>query len=90
MKSLHQDTRRDVPTLAQKHSGIPASLLDKARALKEETLGVQTKSQSHRQRLPVLPQGVERDAFFRAIDELRQEIGGHNVELNDKPWEAGW
>lgn len=90
MASFHEEAGSDVPTLAQKHSGIPASLLDKARVVKKDTFGKRTKPLNDRQRLPVIPQGLEKDVFIRALEELRQEIGADNVELNDKPLKDGW
>lgn len=90
MATVQDESISDVPTLAQKHSGIPASLLDQAQAVKKDTFGKRTKLLNERKRLPVIPQGVEKDLFFQALDELRQEIGVDNVDLNDKPLKDGW
>lgn len=90
MASFQEEARTDVPTLAHKYSGIPESLLDTARAAKKQTFGQRTKPQNDRQRLPVIPQGVEKENFFQALDALRQEIGADNVELNDKALRDGW
>lgn len=81
----------DVPTLAQKHSGIPNYLLDKARHQKKAALDLRTKPPvAERQRPPALPQGVDEAKFRRALDELRQQLGSEHVEVNDKPLVDGW
>lgn len=90
MTSFEEEARTDVPTLPQKYSGIPQILLDTARAAKKQTFGQRTKPQNDRQRVPVIPQGVEKDTFFEALDALRKEIGTDNVELNDRPLKDGW
>lgn len=90
MASFQKEAESDVPTLAQKHSGIPENLLDKARAMKKDTFDKRTKPVNERLRLPVIPQGVAKDVFFLALEELRGEIGTDHVELNDKPLEDGW
>ncbi|KAJ5385551.1 aryl-alcohol oxidase [Penicillium concentricum] len=78
------------PTLDQKHNGVPARLLGKAQRAKSLIQTVATKVPRARQRLPVIPQGVERAQFFRAIDELSTELGSAHVEINDKPLNDGW
>lgn len=85
-----QEAKTDVPTLSQKHSGIPDYLLDKARQAKKDAFDVRTKLVNERQRLPVLPKGIPEDKFYAALDGLRQELGSENVELNDKPLIDGW
>jgi hypothetical protein len=40
--------------------------------------------------LPILPPGVSRDKFKRAIEELSKLIGKENVQLNDQPLIDGW
>lgn len=80
----------DVPLLSEKHSGIPFSLLEKARTAKQEIFDTQTKPVNERQRLPVIPQGIQKDKFFAALDELREDLGDQNVEVNDKPLKDGW
>lgn len=80
----------DVPTLSQKHSGIPDHLLDKARLAKKDAFNVRTKLVNERKRLPVLPKGIEKDKFHEALEELRKELGSQHVELNDKPLVDGW
>lgn len=90
MAAFLEEAKSDIPTLAQKHSGISAKLLEKAREVKKDTFGKRTKPLNERQRLPVIPQGIEESKFFEAIDELRTEVGAANVELNDKPLRDGW
>lgn len=90
MAPFLEEAKSDVPTLASKHSGIPEKLLDKARAVKKETFDRRTKPVNERQRLPVIPQGIEREAFLEALDALRKDIGAENVEVNDKPLKDGW
>lgn len=90
MASFSDEANFDVPTLAQKHSGIPESLREQARIVKKNTFDRRTKSVDDRQRLPVIPQGVSRETFNEALAELRREIGADNVEVNDKPLKDGW
>lgn len=84
------EANTDVPTLSQKHSGIPQHLLEKARQAKKDAFNVRTKPANKRQRLPVLPKGIEAGKFHEALDELRKELGSENVEVNDKPLVDGW
>lgn len=90
MASFREEAQSEVPLVSEKHSGIPASLLDKARGIKKEWFAVRTKPLNDRKRLPVIPQGIEEAKFFEALDELRGDIGLDNVELNDKPLRDGW
>lgn len=90
MAPFLDEAKSDVPTLAQKHSGIPEVLLEKARAVKKDTFDKRTKPLNDRQRLPVIPQGISKETFFEALDELRKDIGTENVEVNDKPLQDGW
>ena len=83
----------ETPTLSQVHSGIPARLLDKARRAKSLIYNSRTKLTAPRTgpQLPVIPQGVSRLTFDRAIQELGNQLGAENVELNDKPSKNdGW
>ena len=57
--SFAEEANSDVPTLPASHSGIPTYLLDKARKAKEGIFEGRTKPQNERQRLPVVPQGIE-------------------------------
>lgn len=90
MASFLAESQSDIPTLAQKHSGIPESLLKKAQAVKKDTFAKRTKPLNERQRLPVIPQGISKERFFEALDELRGDFGAENVELNDQPLRDGW
>lgn len=85
-----QEAKTEIPTLAQKHSGIPAHLLDKARQQKKNAFDVRTKLVNDRQRLPVLPKGISEKKFHEALNELQSELGSEHVELNDKPLIDGW
>lgn len=85
-----EEATTDVPVLPATHSGIPPFLLDKARDAKKSIFDTRTKPLNERQRLPVIPQGIDRDKFFEALDDLRKEIGQENVEVNDKPLKDGW
>lgn len=85
-----REANSDVPTLSQKHSGIPEHLLDKARKQKKDAFDIRTKLVHERQRLPVLPQGIDEKKFGQALDELRKELGSEHVELNDQPFVNGW
>lgn len=78
------------PTLEQKHNGVPARLLHKAQRAKTLIQDIATKKTKARQRLPVVPQGVERDRFVLALGELANDIGKEHVQVNDKPLEDGW
>lgn len=78
------------PTLEQKHNGVPARLLHKAQRAKSLIQDIATKKTQSRQRLPVVPQGIERERFVKALEELANEIGKENVQVNDKPLEDGW
>ena len=79
-----------VPLLAEKHSGIPENLLEKAQRAKALIYDTRTKDPSTRQRLPVIPQGIEKDAFIQALENLAQQLGKANVEVNDKLLVDGW
>jgi hypothetical protein len=88
--SFKEEAESDVPQLPEVHSGIPSFLLDKARDAKRWVFETRTKPQKPRERLPVVPQGVDREAFLAALDEIRLELGSENVEVNDKPLKDGW
>lgn len=90
MASFLEEANSNVPTLTQKHSGIPDYLLEKAQAVKKDTFEKRTKPLNDRQRLPVIPQGIDEETFFKALDELRKDIGTGNVDVNDKPLKDGW
>jgi hypothetical protein len=80
----------EIPLLSDKHSGIPQNLLEKAQRAKSLIYETRTKETSTRERLPVIPQGVEKEAFIKAISELGEQLGKENVEVNDKPLVDGW
>lgn len=88
--SFAAEASSDVPTLPGTHSGIPEYLLEKARKAKEGVFETRTKPQNERQRLPVVPQGIERDEFLKALAELKEQLGQEHVEINDKPLVDGW
>lgn len=79
------------PTLAEAHSGIPERLLHKATHAK--SLVYDNKSVSDtvplKRGLPV-PQGISKQAFLSAIEQLRTLLGAENVEVNDKEIKNGW
>ncbi|KAK4655455.1 hypothetical protein QC762_302680 [Podospora pseudocomata] len=80
-----------IPTLPETHSGIPPYLLPKATRAKEAVFSGRTKPAKPRSReVPVVPQGVSRDQFLEALEELKRELGEENVEVNDKPLKDGW
>lgn len=79
-----------IPTLEQKHNGVPVRLIHKARRAKALIQDIATKPLRPRQRLPVIPQGIDRPRFLVAIDELTKQLGDENVEVNDKPLNDGW
>lgn len=88
--SFAAEANSDVPTLPGTHSGIPVYLLEKARRAKEGIFETRTKPQNERRRLPVVPQGIERDEFLKALGELKEQLGQEHVEINDKPLKDGW
>jgi len=85
-----QEETSKIPLLADKHSGIPANLLAKAQKAKKLIYETRTNSTNTRQRSVVIPQGIEKTQFFQAIDELSEQLGRENVEINDKPLVDGW
>jgi hypothetical protein len=88
--SFEEEARSEVPTLPSTHSGIPEYLLEKARQAKAGIFEGRNKPQNERQRLPVVPQGIERDDFVKALGELKDQLGAEHVEVNDKPLRDGW
>jgi hypothetical protein len=88
--SFAEEANSDVPTLPASHSGIPTYLLDKARKAKEGIFEGRTEPQNERQRLPVVPQGIERDDFLKALAELQEQLGVEHLQINDKPLRDGW
>ncbi|KAK0641813.1 hypothetical protein B0T16DRAFT_420563 [Cercophora newfieldiana] len=88
--SFAEEATTDVPTLPETHSGIPVYLLDKARNAKAGVFDGRTKPIRDRQRLPVVPQGIERDDFLAALEDLKAKMGHEFVEINDKALKDGW
>lgn len=88
--SFSAEAASDVPTLPEVHSGIPKYLLEKATHAKNWVFEGRTKGLRERQRLPVVPQGIDRDEFLKALSELKETLGNEHVEVNDKPLEDGW
>ncbi|KAM7213819.1 hypothetical protein V8F06_010815 [Rhypophila decipiens] len=88
--SATDEAQSQIPTLPASHSGIPTYLLEKAQRAKQAVFDTRTKGRNERQRLPVVPQGIERDVFIQALSELKHELGEENVEINDKPLVDGW
>ncbi len=88
--SFSDEATSEIPVLPGTHSGIPTYLLEKARGAKKAVFESRNKPQNERRRLPVIPQGIERDAFLAALDDLRSQLGTDNVVVNDKPLKDGW
>jgi len=80
------DDLPETPILGTIHSGIPSRLLDKARRAKTLIYqGRTVQAITGERQLPVVPQGISRATFDKAIIELAQTLGSDNVEVNDKP-----
>ena len=78
------------PTLDAIYSGIPSRLLDKAQRAKTLIYqGRTVQAITGERQLPVIPQGVSRTTFDKAIAELAQSLGDDNVEINDQPPKDG-
>lgn len=88
--SFTDEAQSDVPLLSEKHSGIPPFLLEKARKAKVSVFETRTKPKATRNRLPVIPHGIEEQVFVDALGELGKQLGVENVERNDKPLTDGW
>ncbi|KAI2606760.1 vanillyl alcohol oxidase [Hypoxylon sp. NC1633] len=88
--SFVEEAQSDVPLLSEKHSGIPEFLLEKARKAKVSVFETRTKPKVTRNRLPVIPPGIEEQVFVEALDELAKHLGSGNVDRNDKPLRDGW
>lgn len=88
--SFSEEAQSDVPLLSEKHSGIPGFLLEKARKAKAGVFETRTKPKASRNRLPVIPHGIDEQAFSDALGELGRQLGQENVERNDKPLRDGW
>lgn len=84
----------DVPTLPETHSGIPAYLLDKARATKTAVYGLKSHGADtairRRREVPALPQGVSAEAFAAAMADLQTQLGAEHVQIVDGDLRDGW
>lgn len=79
------------PTLAEKYSGIPEHLLDKATKVKEQTYSLATIGATPRRaELPIIPRGHSRPRFQEALAALEQELGKDNVKVNNDSLIDGW
>jgi len=79
-----------IPDLVSRYSGVPARLAQEAIDAKSRLYSQKTLPDSVSRRRTTLPPGVSREAFDRAVTELRQSLGHENVDLNDKPLVDGW
>lgn len=81
-----------IPTLDEKHSGVPTRNLDEAYASKARLYSNKTvpPSRARTQDVPALPPDVDRTTFNKAIVDLKRILGDDNVEVNDKPLVDGW
>ena len=80
----------EIPLLSEKHSSIPLNLLEKAQKAKALIYETGTKETKTRERLPAVPQGIDKSIFIKALDELSYQLGTNNVEVNEKPLVDGW
>ncbi|CZR56299.1 uncharacterized protein PAC_06187 [Phialocephala subalpina] len=80
----------EIPLLSERHFGIPQNLLEKAQKAKSLIYETRTKETNTKDRLPVVPQGIEKEVSVKALDELGEHLGKENVEVNDKPLVDGW
>ncbi|GJJ11909.1 hypothetical protein Clacol_006147 [Clathrus columnatus] len=95
-------------------NGIPPRLIEEALTIKQKTFSNRTNKKKslskdgdeissrdkleHDGKLPILPPGVTREVFTKAIVELRNILGGGAEEqttaaavvVNDKPLDDGW
>jgi len=77
-------------------SGAPLRLADVAQESKERFYKNRTirddlpRMTDADTELPVLPPDTTRDAFNKAIQELKDSLGDENVVLNDGPLIDGW
>ncbi len=88
--SFSDEASSNVPLLPASHSGLPSYLLEEAERVKAVIFETRDKPTGVRQRLPVIPQGIEPERFFEALADLRGELGDEHVEVNDKPLKDGW
>ncbi|KAK4224442.1 hypothetical protein QBC38DRAFT_16660 [Podospora fimiseda] len=88
--SFSAEAASEVPTLPEVHSGIPKYLFEKATRAKNAVFDGRSKHLKERQRLPVVPLGIEREDFYNALEELKEKLDAEHVEVNDKPLRDGW
>lgn len=82
---------KDVPVYPSDYAGIPERLVNKVVRERDRLSKNQTKGRtSERKRGVAIPQGVSKDQFFKAIDELSGLLGEAHVKINDQPLEDGW
>ncbi|KIJ54475.1 vanillyl alcohol oxidase [Sphaerobolus stellatus SS14] len=79
----------------QTPSGAPTRLLADAKALKQRfyqsgTIHAGSRHKDDDGLLPILPPDITRNAFNKAIAELKQALGEDSVVLNDQPLIDGW
>ena len=85
-------TLPETPTLLEKHSGIPARLMDQAKRAKELLFSRRSKgnSTSTEPRRVQLPPYTSQEKFDRAIIRLKSLVGASYVHLNDGALVDGW
>ncbi|KAI1612453.1 glycolate oxidase [Exophiala viscosa] len=90
MSTSTTTTNGSIPDLINRYSGVPARLAQEAIDAKSRLYSQKTVPDSVSRRRTALPPGISREAFDRAVTELRQSLGQENVDLNDKPLVDGW
>ncbi|KAK5656450.1 hypothetical protein OQA88_4832 [Cercophora sp. LCS_1] len=80
------------PSLSSKYSGLPDRLAEIGAESKNRLLSKRTVPESapRQKEVPRLPPDITRPEFDQAIGEIRQILGGENVDVNDKPLVDGW
>lgn len=79
-----------IPDLDTVYSGVPTRLATEAVAAKSRLDSQRTVEESSVRKAVSLPPGIGKEAFDRAIKELKSSLGDENVEINDKPLVDGW
>jgi hypothetical protein len=90
MATVSSSTNENIPVLPETHSGIPLRLLEKAANTKNLLRDGTTKQTSERQRILVVPRGIDREKFLEALAEISDILSPEHVEINDKPLVDGW
>ncbi|KAK4934281.1 hypothetical protein LTR10_024400 [Elasticomyces elasticus] len=84
-------TSKSVPVYPEAYDGIPKRLVGKVEKERARLSKNQTKGRSsERKRGVAIPQGIGKEQFFNAIEELAGHIGNGNVQVNDQPLQDGW